>query len=169
MKEIWKDIPGFEGRYQVSNLGIVKSLIRPYQIKSIVLKPMVNKSGYLYIHLYKDCKQHHKFIHRLVLRTFTGSCPVGMETRHLNGIKADNRLENLRWDTKSENGKDRVKHGSIYKGGKNGRAKLTEDNVKYIRSSNEQGVLLASRFRVSPQTICSIKQGRNWSHIEELT
>ncbi|WP_082946294.1 NUMOD4 motif-containing HNH endonuclease [Mycobacterium sp. E1747] len=107
--EQWRPVLGFEGLYEVSDRGRVRSLIT-----GKVVKPHVgNQRGHLRISL----KQHagpYKglYVHRLVLEAFVEPFRKGMECRHLDGDPTNNRLENLRWGTQSENNLDRVKHGT---------------------------------------------------------
>lgn len=105
-KEIWKDISGYEGLYQVSNLGRVKRLagisIKGKDIKERILT-VSNHKGYLMITLYKDKKQKTYRIHRLVAEAFIPNPDNKPEVDHINTIRDDNRVENLRWVTKSEN------------------------------------------------------------------
>ena len=109
MQEVWKDIPGYEGLYQVSNLGRVKSLERYKPNKQCVpekIKTLSKKSnGYLFLQLYKDNKAKNRYIHRLVAEAFVEN-PNGKETvNHINGNKHDNRAINLEWNTYTENNK----------------------------------------------------------------
>lgn len=113
--EIWKPVVGYESSYEVSDLGNVRSLDRIITTKSGVnkrrkgqpLKPIVLKIGYCAVNI-----SGMKYVHRLVLEAFVGECPDGMETCHKNGIRTDNRLENLYWGTSSENSHDIVRHGN---------------------------------------------------------
>ena len=108
MKEIWKDIKGFEGLYQVSNLGRVKSLNRcvnsglKYQNKVVkkerILKASNNTQGYLFVSLQKDGKRTIKTIHRLVAETF--NC---QQVNHIDGNKHNNNIDNLEWCTPKHN------------------------------------------------------------------
>jgi len=93
-EEEWLPITGLEG-YEVSNLGRVRS---PKKILKLYTR---NKYGHQRIGI----KNRRYEVHRLVLETFSGPCPEGMECMHLNGIADDNRVENLRWGTRSENAK----------------------------------------------------------------
>jgi hypothetical protein len=109
--EVWKDLPGQEGRYQVSNTGSVRSL--PHHVRLVakgkettrlspgrVLKPGTQQSGHLSVAIGKG---NSRVVHQLVLEAFVGPCPDGCEVLHLNHNPADNRLENLRYGTRSEN------------------------------------------------------------------
>ena len=108
--EIWKDIKGFEGLYQVSNLGRVKSLERFRKgangslvtVKEKILKPLIDK-GYYQVCLSKQSNRKAYLVHRLVWETFNGQIPEGLQVNHINEIKSDNRLENLNLMTAKEN------------------------------------------------------------------
>ena len=105
--EIWKDIKGFEGLYQVSNFGRIKSLERinvlGRRVKERILKPKINSCGYYQAQLCKNSKVRHYMVHRLVYEAFNGQIPENMQVNHINEIKADNRLENLNLMTPKEN------------------------------------------------------------------
>ena len=102
-KEVWRDIPNYEGLYQASNLGRVKSLKRPYGLKEKILKPGINQYGYYLISLYKNSIQKFYLVHRLVWEAFNGQIPEGYEVNHINEVKTDNRLSNLNLMTHKEN------------------------------------------------------------------
>lgn len=97
-KEIWKDIPNYEG-YQVSNLGRVKSF---YGLKEKILKPWVTR-GYYQVELCKNSIGKNYLVHRLVWEAFNGQIPENMQVNHINEIKTDNRLSNLNLMTCKEN------------------------------------------------------------------
>lgn len=127
------------------------------------------KDGRIQVGLYKNNVFCMKYIHHLVLETYIGSCPDGMECCHSDGNMANNNLNNLRWDTHSSNVKDAVKHGT-HCGLKNkNNAKLTEDDVRYIRSIYLDGVYnqseIAKRFGVKPKAICDIVNKNTWKYL----
>lgn len=170
MIEEWKDIPGYEGLYQVSNLGKVKSLPRQGSSGKILKFRKCGNYKHLGVVLYKNQKATAFLIHRLVLLTFVGPCPQGLEARHLNGNGSDNKLNNLLWDTHSVNMQDRKLHGTTYNGNQRGSAnpgsKLNEQQIlqirEYLKTNKYTGRYIAELFGVSQQTICCIKTGRNW-------
>ena len=120
--EVWKAIPGWEGLYEASTHGRVRSLDRnfiarsgkTYKSRGRILKLVTETNGYMRVCLSKNSVRKPKSVHRLVLETFVGACPAGMEACHNNGNRADNRLENLRWDTPRQNNQDTIKHGNNY-------------------------------------------------------
>lgn len=110
-EEVWKDIPDYEGYYQASNFGRIRSLDREVagkagsvQVrKGRVLKPELNKSGYLLVMLSKNSKHKMFSIHRLVYSAFYGSISEDYEVNHIDEDKTNNRLENLNLMTRKEN------------------------------------------------------------------
>lgn len=119
--ERWLPVAGYEGRYEVSSLGRVRSTPRittardgrVYRHRGRILSPAANtESGRLYVNLSRQGSCRTFAVHRLVIETFAGPCPDGMECCHDNGDCTDNRLVNLRWDTHSANIHDKVRHGN---------------------------------------------------------
>lgn len=106
MLEIWKDIEGFEGHYQVSNFGRIKSLSRKSGNtikKERILKPRDHTHGYSEVSLGKDMKFKNKFVHRLVAIAFIPNPDNKPQVNHINENKQDNRVENLEWVTAKYN------------------------------------------------------------------
>lgn len=123
--EKWLPIPGYEGRYEVSNCGRVKSLTRTYENKngnrhtvlSKILRPQQNIQGYLKVRLYKECKWRAYMVHRLVLLAFVGESKLTVD--HINSDAGDNRLENLRYCSQRQNNiysREKLKTSSKYVG-----------------------------------------------------
>ena len=93
--EIWKDIKGFDGLYQISNLGNVKSLKRKYRKNEIFIKKHKDKNGYTFVALSKNNISKNFLVHRLVAQAFIPNPDNLLEINHKNEIKDDNRVENL--------------------------------------------------------------------------
>jgi len=175
-KEIWKDIPGYEGYYQVSNLGRVKSLSRTIQggnrhcrfDKKLPEKIMAHRIGSLGYSLVTFCKNgvmKHISRHNLVLTTFVGPRPTGYECAHLNGKPSDNRLENLIWATPKENNSHKIIHGTYCCGEQMPWAKLKRKDIKTIRSRREKGetyISIAKDYGVIDETIRHVIIGNTW-------
>lgn len=107
MAEQWKHIDGFDGVYEVSDCGRVRSFNRQSRQGAILSQGWKGNLKYKVVVLSKNGVTTHFKIHRLVLETFVGPCPDGMEACHNNGINTDNRLSNLRWDSHAENIRDK--------------------------------------------------------------
>lgn len=114
MTEYWVDVIGYEGLYEVSNLGNIRSLDRLVKHSSgngkvlrkgrmLKTKNKQNNSGYIIIHLYKDGKAKGFLLHRLVLSSFCSPIGDNNQVNHINTIKTDNRLINLEWCTPVQN------------------------------------------------------------------
>ena len=135
------------------------------------LKPSM-AAGYKHIVLYRGKKEIGKSVHCLILETYVGPCPAGMEACHNNGVKTDNRLDNLRWDTRSNNQKDAIKHGTApcsRQGSKHPSSKLTEQIVRMIiylyRTKLFKQYELATIFNVDQSNISKIIKKHTWKHL----
>ena len=168
MNEIWRDIKGYDGVYQVSNWGRVKSLKFG---KELFLKPVNNGWGYHRVSLCKNKKGKNITVHRLVAEAFIKNPQNKRTVNHKNGIKADNRLSNLEWNTMSENNKHAFANGlKCKKGERHHINKLTKKQVLEIRKLCAQGIArkdIISKLGldVTPEAISLIKHRKNWSHI----
>ena len=139
MKEIWKDIEGYKGIYQISNEGNVKSLNRiarsGKKVKEKILKKAQDKDGYILFTLCKNGTQKTVKAHRLVATAFIPNINNKPCVNHLNGIKNDNTVTNLEWVTVSENTQHSYNNKLQGKGSKHGRSTLTVEDVKNIRAT----------------------------------
>jgi hypothetical protein len=154
-------------------MGRVKSLC---QTRPRILRPgMVSKGyerglGYLSVCLYADsCDRSAKMnsVHRLVLESFIGLPPDGMEASHINGVKTDNRLENLEWATFSDNNMKKHEHGTIMNGSKVPNAKLREGDIKAIIEMISSGVSdseIGKLYGVHRHTVNDIRNNKTWRH-----
>jgi hypothetical protein len=170
MEEIWKPVVGYEGLYDVSIFGNVRSYhsVDGRKVLSIPQKVMIkgrDSCGYLYARLYKAGLKKNHSIHRLVLKSFVGPCPDGNECCHKNNIKTDNRIENLCWGTRKSNCRD---YGTQNKGERIGMHKLTNEDILVIRKLGESKYSqrkIAKLFKVSHVNIGSILRRKTWKHL----
>ncbi len=151
---MWKPLVGYEGRYEISESGEVRSL----KFRGVggvhLMKTTRNYSGYHVISLGIDRKQHR--LHNLVLETFVGPRPEGMHGCHNDDDKDNNQLSNLRWDTPKENCKDRTDNGNYI----GRRGKITESERQDIFNrihAGESAKKLAMEYGISDCRIYQIK------------
>lgn len=180
----WKNIAGYEGYYQVSNQGTVRSLNRVikgrfYQGKLLCL--MFNKkTGYVQVSLRKEGVQKNFRVHRLVAEAFLPKVKGKNIVHHIDNCKTNNCSNNLRWSTVKENSRLAQEQG-LYKpihlqkfqqaiGSKHGRAKLNENNVVIIRYVLAKKLAtqakLAQLYNVSQSRISEINKGKIWGHVK---
>ena len=162
MSEMWKDIKGYEGIYQVSDLGRVKSLERLVKredkdvlVRERILKPHLTKRKVTKVCLHKNGKQKTFNVHTLVTNSFLGERPEGYHVCHSDGDPSNNTLDNLRYDTISENRIDIYRYGK-----KHGTGKLCVGQVLEIRklyNSEKCTVLeLSKKYHVDTKAIYKI-------------
>lgn len=177
MTEEWKAIAGYETRYEVSNLGRVKSLPRielrsdgrTFQHPGGLLKPSVAKqSGHVRVNLRKGGKAVTAWVHQLVATAFISPRPTGLEVCHDDGVPSNNLIGNLRWGTRKDNIEDRRKHGTLLIGEAATGSILKEAQVASIKvrlSAGESGSAIAREHGISVVTISNIKTGKRWAHV----
>ncbi len=162
--ESWRDIAGYEGYYQVSDAGRVRSMLFRNRgglvcERVTVMSTPRGRKGYRVVNLHK-CGRSIYRVHRLVLGAFRGPCPAGCEGSHLDGDSGNNILENLVWETPLANSRRRHDHGTTQYGEQNPSSKLTDRQVDEIRESSVQTMILAERLGVSKTTVREIRGGR---------
>ncbi len=187
IKEIWKDIAGYEGYYQASNLGHIRSLSRSFNYnrttcgttpqtifnnrRGAIIKQSYNHKGYLGFDLNKGGNRWHVISHRIIARTFIPNPENKPEVNHKNGIKDDNRVINLEWVTTSENA--RHSFDVLKRKARNGErintAKLTEPQIITIRiwASFKPITEIARYFGVQRYAIDRIIKRKSWKHVKE--
>lgn len=172
-----KTIPKFPD-YLISSTGIIFSIAeranrgRP---KKPVVKSLWKSRGYFAVDLQFKGIHYKRYVHRLILETFVGPCPIGYQCRHLDGNPLNNNLKNLKWGTRSENQMDRLLNGRDNRGEKHGMNKLSKNDVlkirelarsknKKIRKIDNGGNYkeIAKSFGVSPSTVGAIVRGSAW-------
>lgn len=167
--EIWKDIEGFEGLYQVSNMGRVKSF---HFKRNLILNPG-NVNGYLEVSLYKPKTNKKRLVHILVAKAFIANPENLPEVNHKDGNKSNNRVENLEWVTSSQNKFHAIKSKLNPSAGvTHYRAKFNAEEIKYIRKNYKPcdkkfgGKALAEKFKVDTETIYKIVKYKTYKNIE---
>ena len=176
-KEHWLSVIGYEEYYEVSDWGRVRRLTNGVGIPDPNRKPTMMKLRYcpqrgqiryLGVRLSINGVRKSFNVHSLVLTTFVGPRPKGKEAAHTDGNTRNARLSNLRWATPIENARDKMRHGTVAKGSKCGRSKLSEVDVLAIKrrlGRGDVGCRIASDYGVCPETVYLIKNGTNWKHL----
>lgn len=170
MEEIWKDIKGYEGYYKISNTGKVKGLLlynrhkKMYVSRETILKPDITQKGYARVTLCKNAEHKRYNVHRLVASHFILNLDNKPQVNHINGIKTDNRVENLEWCTNGENEKHAYELGLKKKkyGGDNPMKKeITATNIITGESRDFNSIIDASKIlQIGYNTIIYILQGK---------
>jgi|SRR5688572_895897 len=171
--ETWKSIVGYEGIYEVSDQGRVKSLLRKRsdgrRVNQRILKQTTDKYGYKRVGLCRDGSIKSVPVHRLVAIAFLGGSADGFQVCHNNGDPADNLKTNLRWDTCKANHADKKLHGRTIEGEKNGRCKYPESTIRRIFELRRQGVKykqISAETGVSWMYAWNIVHGQSWKHLQ---
>lgn len=159
--ENWKDVPGFEGRYRVSDLGRVFS----HYVGRVLTLHTNGKGGYLVVSLFKDGTRHPTTVHALVLTTFVGPRPEGHEALHGSSGQRDNRLVNLRWGTRAENIDDQRRAGTLNRGDRHRWARLTAADIPAIRADTRDLKSIAADYGVHFATISCVRLRKSWAHV----
>jgi hypothetical protein len=133
--------------------------------RGLPLTPFPDRQGYPRINVYRAGRHSQHFVHVIVCETFHGLRPEGHEVAHRNGVKTDTRSANLRWTLHAENEADKVTHDRRAWGERHGQAKLSEEDVRAIRSASIGSYRLAKLYPVSAGQIRAIRAGRAWRHV----
>lgn len=169
MGAFWVPASGFEGRYEVSAAGEIRSLLT-----NRILQPGVQSRGYMVVGLYTGAvpkQQISTLVHRLVWESLRGPIPDGKQVNHIDGNKLNNRLENLELATPAEN----VGHANAnglqpkrYRGSRHANSKLTEEDVTIMLAASRAGMTptqLGRAFKIDPVRAGQIIRGEAWQHV----
>ena len=172
--EEWRPVVGYEGFFEVSSIGRVRSLERvvlrsngsPQMIKGRIRKLREDNHGYVVMVLRKaGHRARTRKVHHLVLEAFVGPAN-GLHCRHLDGCKTNNRVENLCYGTRKENEHDKLFHGTRAAGERHARSKLTDEAVRFIiKNPRVKNSELAAHFKVDPSAISNVRRGCTWRHV----
>lgn len=183
--EVWKDVIGYEGLYQVSNFGNVKSLDRevgpknkvPYWRKGKICKQSKNNLGYMTVGFTVNNKKVNKYVHRLVAEAFITNMNNYPQVNHIDCNKTNNKMCNLEWCTNSQNHIHAFKNGLnklhlhrvAYSGEENGRSLLTKEQVLEIKQKyipyKYSAKKLSKEYGVSESCITHILNNTSWKEI----
>lgn len=168
IKEIWEDIVGYEGFYQVSNMGRVCSFRRSGTPGKIIKQAGVNR--YLKVTLHKNNRHATRLVHHLVLEAFVSSRPEDMECCHFDGNEHNNQVTNLRWGTRRSNAHDKIRHGTDNRGEKHHMTTLSECDIREIRRlytiDKWSQLSLGKRFKIGRTAISRIVTRKTWRYVE---
>ena len=168
---IWSDIPNHNSQYQIPKAGCIKRLATVgtdgRELPEIELKQGVDSYGYKKVAIFNK----RKFVHRLLAITFIPNPENKPQVNHINGIKADNRLSNLEWATRSENIRHAYANNLIMpkRGGGHHMTEYNDCDILIIKKILDTGVVtpveLAKLCGMAPRTMYNIKSGATWTHI----
>lgn len=173
MSERWLPVVGYEGKYEVSDLGRVRSLFKGSRYGSfprdepLILTPTPNTGGgHLRVKLTKEGHTLTALVHVLVLTAFRGAAPAGHEGCHDDGDPENNVLGNLLWKTHEANMQDMVRHGRSRRGEKGIRVRLTEDQAREIKRRLKSGTRrrqVSVDLSIDFGLVDNIARGRAWA------
>ena len=179
-ESIWRPVEGYEGIYEVSSAGEVKSLPRlkycghkgspPQKVEGRILKVSEDRLGYSRVKLSKNGTSKLKYLHRIIASAFIENITEKTEVNHIDGDKSNNMLNNLEWVNRSENMKHNFSIGisNGHRGEDNNKAKLSWDSVKQIRKLYFDGVSqkeLSKKFEVTTANISCIVNHKTWKEV----
>ncbi len=169
MVETWKDIKDYEGRYQASDLGMVKTFVQAFKTNKGVLKYGIDTNGYPIVKLYSNGKGRTRKVHRVIAETFIENPNNLPQVNHKDGNKLNNAVENLEWCDQSHNMKHAIRTGLIKKhfGEQSSQAKFTEKQINELRAKHPQFTMkeLAIEYGMSKTNVCDIIKRKIWNHI----
>jgi hypothetical protein len=171
--EEWRPVVGWEDRYEVSDVGRIRSKDMLCGARAggealrrgRVLVQVPKQGRYLAVTFAKGDRREQRMVHDVVAAAFIGPKPEGLHTLHRDDDKGNNIKENIRYGTPKENAADKKINGNGLEGEKHHQAKLTEEDVRFIRSSAFSNKELAEMYGVYPSHIWCVKTRKVWKHI----
>lgn len=182
MVEEWRPVEDWVGEYEVSNLGRVRSVPRQIFVAAgggngahyrksggLILKATSVAGNYLAVTLSRSGLRVCRLVHNLVCIAFHGPRPSGHEAAHADGVRTNNRADNLRWATPLDNTHDKFDHGTMTMGEEHPNALLAEADVVNIRKLLKRKGLteIGKMYGVSKHCIYDIKVGKSWKHVTD--
>lgn len=167
MEEIWKPVVGYEGLYEVSNEGRVKSIRKSKdKNRNITIQEKIVKPWGLYKQVYLPVRNK-DYVHRLVAKAFIPNPENKPYVNHIDNNPGNNKVGNLEWCTQKENVAHSSKQYRNHFGEKNGMRKLTNKNVEYIRNNSGKikRKILSKMFKITLSNLSSIINRKSWKHI----
>jgi hypothetical protein len=170
-REQWRQVVGWEGIYEVSSLGRVRNVMaRTRTFVGRLLKPNVNRKGYLTVRLMRLDRDVTRLVHSLVADAFVGRKPKGLQVNHKDTNKANNDYRNLEYKTCAENIEHAVKHGlrAPKHGTLNGCAKVVEKDIEDIRKRYAGGETqreIGEDYGMTQANVSEIVRRRTWRHV----
>jgi hypothetical protein len=175
MEEVWRNAVGFEGFYEISNFGSVRSKARWFECSygirkygDAVLKPVKNNRGYAIVNLTMPGVRKQVTVHRLVLEAFSRTKHHSDVCRHLNGNKLDNSISNLVWGTPKENSSDSMRHGVLLVGEQNNLSRFSAETILAIITSTKKTSELVAEYGVSRTHVKRIRRHECWKHLNAV-
>lgn len=175
MSEVWKDIVGYEGLYQISNessvrrvAGVVTRILNGKEIQQRVSEKILSQNGtYPQVNLCRDGVREQCYIHHLVAESFLGPRPDGLQVCHEDGNPKNTHYSNLRYDTPKGNASDRHLHGTHAKGEYNPAAKYTAEMISHIKHDllSERQFKVAQDWNIPKSSVRAIAQGKRWAEV----
>ena len=153
----WKDVDGFEGYYSVSDSGEIRNLLNDKTLRQS------NSRGYRVVRLTKDKKRSVGSVHRIVASSFLEICSEKKEVNHKNGLKSDNRVENLEWCNRQENVDHSIKHGLVNYAKKLDEFKVLSINTFFLAGKKSSEI--AKIYNISASTISEIVNKKTWKNV----
>ncbi len=164
MDEFWKNIEGYEGKYQISSFGRIRGFRKNWKI----MNQWVNWNKYHLVTFHQKGIKRHFTVHSLVLKTFISPRPNGMEAAHLDNNRSNNRCDNLIWCTRKENHSHKRIHGTQQHGEANGNARFKEKDILKMRrlfNKNISQSEIARLFKTRQSYIWAVVNKKIWKHI----